>query len=183
MFRSDRVQKLFYFTARNVKKRTKDLSGVRFHAAEASESGAAQQIEKQRLDIVVGIVSHNNACESAFFPQPAECVIAKFPTSKLDARAMSGAVVPRVEVKAMQRNAECVAQTRHKFGIAVALRSSEMKIAVGNLNIATQSTQSMEQSHGIGASADTREQSRIRAKRRKRAAHSRHDPAGSPDVC
>ena len=137
------------------------------HAAEASEAGAAKEVQDEGFSVVIGVVRHGNGVEAMLDGNAREPTVAQFACSHLDADAMLCGVGRCVEIGTEKLNSLILSPLLHELRIRVALGSAEMEVAVRHGVLPACTAEHVSHAHGVYASAHRKQDFHYLASRRR----------------
>ena len=137
------------------------------HASEASEAGAAKEVQDEGFSVVVGVVRHGNGVEATLDGDACEPSVPQFACRHLDADAMLCGVGRCVEVGAEKLNSVILSPFLYELRIRVALGSAEMEVAVRHGVLPAGTAEHVGHAHGVYASAHRKQDSHHSASRRR----------------
>jgi hypothetical protein len=131
----DRVEIREYLTARETKERSQNETIARLDALKSPDACTSYNIKQDGLDIVITMMSHEDALSIKSLAKLFEIVIAQFAGSHLDAYLMQGGILLSVEMNPVEGNPMSMAQGDTELLIALALLASQLEVAMDSINI------------------------------------------------
>ena len=148
------AQEIFNVAARHAQHGAHHMAVAPRHAMQAAQPRAAHQVEQQRFDVVVAVVGHGYGDGPRLAAHAFEKGIALIAGLHLYAHTGKAGRTGCLEVGAVQGHAVTCAEVGHESRVAVGLSAAEMKIAVGRLDVISQTEQHEKQGDGIGSAAE-----------------------------
>ncbi len=140
--------------ARGEHQRADDAPGLHGDARQAAQAGAAQQVDEEGLDRVVGVVGHRHRGVALRAAQLVEPGVAQPPRGHLHRLARALHLGRRLEAAVVEGHAPQPRLLLDQQLVLVALGAPQLEVAVGDPHAVARAGEEVEQHHRVDAPRD-----------------------------